>query len=685
MEKMAGIKGLRFKIFAILAAFALLPLLFMGIVSLIEMDQASRDVQENISQLSVSLNRSALLVMPNEADQVQLAIAKANQYDQFFGRLARQNELVASYASRFSESDDCVPPGIWIAPTGSNLTTSERRDATIRSLCIPARVMRSLHETEPTLTLSYIGTEDGVLVTWPYSNDSLKSTAPFSYKDTPNYELAKSRKKTIWTGPYEDDEGDRMMTITTPFFREGEFMGVMGMDVSIESIFMDLSTMRGRGYPFIIDSTGLIVARPKNKPNEPLNIIFGSENLSQATSAEVRAVAKKMLKGSSGSAIVALGRADGYVAYSPISTPGWTLGIAYASEEMSLPARFIDAGIKEVASSATQGLSDAARKVRNLALSAFIISIIAVLAAGFLLSRRIGRDIDSLTRLAERVSRGDFDVQAKTSGELAELVEAFNNMASDLKLYAIALDKDALNRGGSGMKKDFIDEVKHSLVSAILPEQEGYEIEALYKPTRANRYDFYDVSRINDKISLAMAGVGGDGIHAAMLAIMSRALIRACPDKMGPSNAMSELNAQISQYGRGTNLACFYALLDPSDHTLEYVNAGFNPPFIVDPGGMVDTLGGGGIALGMLDRVELEGTRIPIQPGDVMVMYSDGVVESENDEGEPFGLERLINLVINNRTHSAEEILWIAEREIQDFSRSLEHPADIAMIIVRRK
>ena len=685
MEKIAGIDGLRFKIFAILAAFALLPLLFIGIVSLVEMNQASRDVQENISQLSVSLNRSALMVMPNEADQVQLAIAKANQYNQFFGRLAHQNELVASYASRFSESDGCVPPGIWIAPTSSNLTTSEMRDATIRSLCIPARMMQFLHETERVVAFSYIGTEDGVLVTWPYSDDALKSTAPFSYKDKPYYELAKSRKKTIWTGPYVNDKGDRMMTITTPFFREGEFAGIMGMDVSIESIFTDLSTMKGRGYPFIIDSTGLIVARPKNKPEEPLNIIFVSENLSEATSPEVRAVAKKMLKGSSGSAIVALGRADGYVAYSPISTPGWTLGIAYASEEMSLPARFIDAGIKEVASSATQGLSDASRKVKNLAISALAITIIAVLAAGYLLGRRIEEDVESLIRMARMISQGDFDVRAKTSGELAQLGEAFNSMASDLKHYAADLDKDALSRAGSSMRSDFINEVKNNLTAVILPEQEGYEIEAIYTPTSANHYGFYDVSRINDKIALAMARVGGDGIQAAILAIMSRALIRACPDKLGPSNAISELNRQISQHGRGTNLACFYALLDPSDNTLVYVNAGFNPPFIVDPGGMVDTLGGGCIALGMLDRVELEETRIPIQPGDVMVIYSDGVVEAQNDDGEPFGLERLINLVISNRTLSAEEILGIAEREIQDFSSSSEHPADIVMIIVKRR
>lgn len=685
MEKIAGLRGIGYKLLAILAVFALLPLLCVGIISLLEMNEASRDVHENISQLSQSLNRSALLVMPNEADQVQLAIAKANHYNEFLSRLVHENELVADYASGFPQSDFCIPQGIWIAPTSSNLSTAERRNATIKSLCIPARVMQSLHEIEPMLSLSYIGTEDGVLVTWPYSNDSLASTAPFSYKDTDNYALAKSRKQTVWTGPYENDKRDHMMTITTPFFQQGEFMGIMGMDVSIEPIFVDLSTMKGRGYPFIIDRTGLIVARPKNKPDEPLNMIFGSENLSEATSSEVRAVAKKMLKGSSGSAIVALGRADGYVAYSPIPATGWILGIAYAAEEMSLPARFIDAGIKEVASSATQGLSDASRRIRNFAITAFAITLLAVLAVGFLLSRRIERELSTLSRMAEKISQGDFDVRAKTSGELRELEEAFNKMAVGLKNYSAALDKEAITRSSQEIKSDFVKEVKLNLASAILPEEEGYEIKAIYRPSNENRFDFYDISRDGDKITLAMAGVGGDGIQAAMLAIMSRTLIRASPHKHSPLKAIGELNSHIGQYGRGTNLACFFALLDPSDHVLVYVNTGFNPPFIVDPGGMVDTLGGGGIALGMLDRMKLEETRIPIQTGDVMVIYSDGVVEAENDSGEPFGMERLINLVINNRTLSAAEILSVAEREIQDFSKSSALQGDVAMIIVKRK
>jgi len=684
MEKMAGIDGIRLKLLLILVAFALVPVICVGIVSLVEMNQASIDVQNNISGLSTSLNRSALTVMPSDADQVQLAIAKARQYDEFFQRIASENELVAGYEGTFSTNESCIPPGIWIAPTGSNQNASGKRDVTIRSLCVPARMMQSLINAEPSLSLTYIGTEDGILVTWPYSSQTIGSTAPFGYKDMPYYSEAKLKKTTIWTGPYVNSKGLHAMTITTPIYRGREFAGIVGMDLSVESIYRDLSSMKGRGYPFIIDGKGLIISRPDDKPDATIKDLFEADNLNEATSPDVRALAKGMLAGSSGSIVVGLGNSDGYVAYSRITSLGWTLGIAYPAEEMSLPARFIDSGIKAVAKSTTQGLDDASRRVREIAFIIIVLTAFSVLAAGFLLSRRIDDELGTLVGMVEKVSRGELDVEAKTSGEMANLGIALNSMVKGLKDHMARLEGDAVLRGGSGMETDFLEGVKRNLVPAGVPEEDGYEIQALYWPSDKNSFDLYDISRAEGGIAFALAGVGGDGIQAAMLAIMSRTLIRASSDKSDPSKTIRDLNSQINQYGHGTNLACFYALLDPGNHTLEYVNAGFNPPFIVDPGGMVDTLGGGGIALGMLDKMELQETCIPIQQGDVMVMYSNGVVEADNGQKKQFGIERLINLVINNRNRPAREILMAVESELMDFSKAQPVPADVTLIILKR-
>jgi phosphoserine phosphatase RsbU/P len=682
---MAGIDKLKLRLLVILAAFALVPMISLGVISLMEMNQAYEDVQSNISSLSTSLNRSALTVAPNDADQVQLAVAKARQYDEFFRHIVSENELIANYAAVSGENESCTaPPGIWLAPIGSNQTISMKRSATLKSLCAPARIMRSFLQAEPSLSLLYIGTEDGVLITWPYSNETISNTAPFGYRDMPYYAAAKTKKKTIWTGPYLDGKGQPTITVTTPIYRGKEFSGIAGMDVSLQTIYEDISSMKGRGSPFLVDGTGRVVFRSKAKPEGILQDIFESDNLSDSADIDARMIAKGMLKGISGSIVIGQGDEDGYVAFSPVTTLGWSLGIAYPVEEMSLPARFIDSGIKDVAKSATKGLNDALRKTQSYALLIFAITSFVVLMSVFFLSRRIDFQMKSLSSVAERLSRGEFEARAKTSGEMAELGTAFNEMAQGLKNYVTRLEEEAAMRGGSGKEMAFLKGVKQNLAPATIPVVDGYEITALYLPSEKNRFDLYDIVRSEEKISLAMAGVGGDGIQAAMFAIMSRTLIRASPNKSNPTIAISDLNTQINQLARGMNLACFYALLDPLNHTLEYVNSGFNPPFIVDPGGMVDTLGGGGIALGMLDRIELHNEVIPIQSGDVMVMYSNGVIEAENGNKQQFGIERLINLVISNRSRPACEIVEAIAAELKDYSKNKKENADITLVISKR-
>lgn len=668
----------------ILIAFALVPLIAVGFISLFEMNQASNDVQSRILNLSTSLNRSALMVAPDDADQVQLAMAKALQFDAFFKHIKADSEIVASQSVLKSDNDSCKPPGIWIAPIGSNQTNPMKRSETIRSLCAPARMMQTLSETDPSLLLSYVGTEDGVLVTWPLINETLSNSAPFGYKDTPEYAAAKEKNETIWTGPFADEKGLHDITITTPIFQRNDFFGVVRMDVSLEPIFQDLSAMRGRGYPFIIDQSGRFVMRPQTKPTGALKALLDSDSLMEANSTEAKALVVKMLQGKPGSSVIGLSGGDCYVAYAPIEALGWSFGIAYPAEEMSLPARFIDSGIRDVARSATEGLSDAYKTTMSSALLIFALTASFALGSGILLFRRIDGEIGTLTAAAEKISRGEFDVEVKPTGELSRLSVAFNEMARDLKDYAFRLEGDAEERGGSGKEMAFLMGIKSGLVPRDILPAEGYEISARSLPSEKSGFDLYDVIDAGNKKVLTMAGVGGDGLKAAMLAMMARVLIRASPDKREPIKAISELNTQIIQHAQGMNLACFYALLDPVEGTLEYVNAGFNPPFIVDGGGMVDTLGGSGLALGMLEKMELKIEKIPIQPGDVLVVYSSGMTDAANGFEKQFGIERLINTVISSRALFASEIIEIVLKELEDFLKNQPMKSDVTLMIIKR-
>ncbi|MGV8174416.1 MAG: SpoIIE family protein phosphatase [Methanothrix sp.] len=682
---MAGIDGLRGKLLAVLLALALIPLAVLGILSLMEMNKASYDVQSNINSLSTSLNRSALAVVPEDADQVQLAEAKSRQYQEFFLRISSQNELIARYAASSSENESCESiEGIWISPTGSNHSTSERRESSMRALCAPARLMQEIHEADPSMHISYIGTEDGVLAVWPYSNKTLSNAAPFSYKDKPFYEMAKQKKRTIWTGPYSDDKRDDVITVTTPFYRDGKFAGIAGTDVSLYQIYSDLSSLKGRGYPFIMDSSGLIIYKPKNRPENNLKRLFASDSFLDSTDSEIRSLGEEMLKESSGSMVIGLGMGDGYVSFSRIDALGWVLGIAYAAEEMSLPARYIDSGIKDVAGSATSSLDDASKRIRDYVLLFFVLAALSVAAAGWWLTERIEDKLASFIRASDKVSRGNLEVMLSEKGDFADLGVSFNRMVREIRKNIAKAEREAATIGSSSKELSFLEGVKQNLIPDFVPSIEDYEISSLYWPSSTSNFDLYNIEEAEGRIAFALAGVGSDGMHAAMLAIMSRTLIRASPDKLDAAKAISGLNFEINRHASGTNLAAFYAVLDPISHTLEYVNAGFNPPFIVDPGGMVDTLGGGGLALGMLDQIDPKKALIPIQPGDVMVMYSNGVVEAENSSDVHFGVGRLINLVIKNRDRPASEIMLAIEKELLDHSKDTQSASDVTLIILKR-
>lgn len=682
---MAGMKGTRLKIAAIFLAFALLPVAFMGILSIKEMNRASEDVEGRISDLSTTLNRSALTVEADEADQLQLAIAKAGQYDAFFRQVQSQNELLASYTAFNQENGSCTSPaGIWIAPSTSNTISSEKRSATVAILCVPSGIMKSILSANPQISFSYIGTEDGILATWPINKETLNYTEPFNYKESPYYSQAKDQKRTIWTEPYLGSDEALAVTCITPIFRNKDFFGVAGLDVSLKPVEDDLNSLKFRGYPFIVDGSGKIILSRLDKPSGSLKDLFKSENIMQANSSEVRATVSSMTQGKTGSSIIALEKADIYVAYAPISTPGWSLGLAYQAEEMSLPARFIDAGIRDVAEGATQGLKNSARMTEEIFLLIFFLTGICAASLGILLIRRFDSQMETLEQVLARISRGDFNVQLNFSGFLAPLGTALSRMAEELKSYAGNLESAALQRGAREKEAAMQEETKRLLAPAYIPQAEGYEI-ALRSPLMEKASsNLCDIFEVEDAIALTMAGVSGDGIKAALQAIIFKTLLRSSKELSNPSQAMADMNVQVNKQALRMHVACFYALLDPARHELEHVNAGYSPPFIVDSGGMVDTLGGGGMPLGAIDRLELESERIPLQPGDVLVIYSSGVTEAVGRGKEQFGTERLITAVRENRARTAREVLEAIQKAIAEFSAGISSQAGVMLIVVKR-
>lgn len=687
MRKMTGLSGLRLRLFVLLLLAALVPLTIAGIITMLEMNQAAQVAEEKIGNLSVvaSEEMASGFGVSSRNVFVEFATAKAGQYDELFARIETENEILAKYtAENFFDSGGSTINGVWIAPYGPDSASLEQKRETVASLTNPAKLLRNIVQKEEEASLGYIGTSDGVLISWPDIDEVLRQIAPFDHRERPWYITAESEKKTIWTKPYTD-ASTKLPTITcaTPIYRNEVLVGVTGMDISLASMYTDLSRI-DEGYPFIVDKEGTVVMHGQG--SSPWDELFAAGSFVDIEDPELNLTINDMKSGKSGSSVVSFNDEDFNIVYVPMNTIAWSLGIIIPADEIYSSLGYMEI---EAAHEASQNLSDAAERMGAILLVLFLITGLLVGAAGLRIGREITYPIVSLKEAARKIGRGNFDVklEATAPDEIGALERAFARMASDIEQHMTKLEMDAEDAGRVQRETEIVREIKAGLHSKQIPLIDGYEIAARTIPIDIGGGDFLDIRTMEDKrIAMLLADVSGKGIPAALLSVLSRTIIRASsrifPE---PAKALSEANVHITEGAGYGMVTCFYGMLDPFDNTIEYVNAGHIPPFLVSSEGVVDTLAGGGMALGTLDQIKLQSEKRKMEHGDLLVLYSDGITEALNDEGEQFGTERLIAIARDNIILSASEILDAIEYEIRLHTRDLQPLDNSSLLILKRR
>jgi sigma-B regulation protein RsbU (phosphoserine phosphatase) len=229
--------------------------------------------------------------------------------------------------------------------------------------------------------------------------------------------------------------------------------------------------------------------------------------------------------------------------------------------------------------------------------------------------------------------------------------------------------------------------IQERLFPKRIPEANGYEIAAHSTPTRHIGGDYYDAIALDDgRLLLAIADVSGKGVPAALLMSNVQATLRALAsseiDLAASASRINEIiyaNTDLNKYA-----TFFYGILDPKRNTLVYTNAGHNPPILQRVGGDVETLETGGLPVGLMPGSGYEVGVVEIEEGDVLALYTDGVTEAENTEGEEYGPERLESLV---REGASESALGLLERIVGDvarFAAGMPQGDDITAMVVKR-
>ncbi|HJY05162.1 MAG TPA: PP2C family protein-serine/threonine phosphatase, partial [Bryobacteraceae bacterium] len=325
----------------------------------------------------------------------------------------------------------------------------------------------------------------------------------------------------------------------------------------------------------------------------------------------------------------------------------------------------------------------------------FLLVEIVALAIGVSLSSRIMRAVNELYEGTRRVIYGDFRHRIPVRGgdQLGELTTSFNQMTGNLeRLLSVEKEKERLQA-----ELEIAREVQMQLYPKTAPPERGLRLTVCCDPARVVSGDYYDYEPVHtDKLAFCIGDVAGKGISAALLMATVQAALRAqtsaaverfergSADSLDAARVVSELNKQLYAHTAPEKYTTFFlGLFDEVTGALTYTNAGHLPPILIrkDSVSMLDI---NGTVVGAFPFSAYEESKVMLEPGDLLVCYTDGITEPENAYGEMFGEERLIDIVKRSRNQDDSAIIGGIIDAVRNWHAADEMPDDMTLLIARR-
>jgi sigma-B regulation protein RsbU (phosphoserine phosphatase) len=228
-------------------------------------------------------------------------------------------------------------------------------------------------------------------------------------------------------------------------------------------------------------------------------------------------------------------------------------------------------------------------------------------------------------------------------------------------------------------------EIQRQLMPDDVPSLPPLQMAVFFKPVAQLGGDMYDWIEFDDgRLAIALGDVAGKGAPAALYGALASGVIRTRAGRKYPPGQMLELvNKTLYQRPvEGQYVAVIYSVYDPKKRTIALANSGLPYPLLVRAG-QPTFLDLGGIPLGLFPDSKYQETDLVLQPGDILVFYSDGVVEMRNDAGEEFGLRRLAETVRTAHEKSPDEIVKSVGGALAEFIGRVRPHDDRTMVVIK--
>ncbi len=500
----------------------------------------------------------------------------------------------------------------------------------------------------------------------------------YNYFDKEWYRESRKLKKPFWSEPYCDEGGGNVMmtTYSYPLFTGGReeasrhFGGVLTADVSIPWLTERLASFKvfKTGYCFLISRKGNFLVRPKGS--------IAQKSLSAAAQHPEKPglddVVRQMLAEPSGFAYIgtSLNPRESFLAFARIPSTGWSLGIVVPRDEI------------------LASLTGLYRK--QVGIAALI--VIGMLALTLALAASITGPLRRMAAVTARVAQGDLDVDLadiRSHDEIGNLAQAFQSMTVSLKKHI----RDLMEMTGAKQRMEselaIAAQIQRSMLPSrfpAFPERKDFDIYAVMAPAKTVGGDFYQFFLIDEnRLCLAVGDVADKGVPASMFMAVTTFLIRVAADQGAtPDKILSLVNRHICRENDTcTFVTIFCAILDLHSGELWYSNAGHDAPLISCPGrDAIELPMPPGPAAGLIVSATYVTERVMLEPGSILLAFTDGLTDALNEKQEAYSGKRLERVVTSLDSCDVATMVEHIREDVERFSGEAEQFDDLTLMAV---
>ncbi|MEQ8843835.1 MAG: SpoIIE family protein phosphatase [Phycisphaerales bacterium] len=499
-------------------------------------------------------------------------------------------------------------------------------------------------------------------------------------RERPWYVGALAADKATYLAPYPwVDTAGRDGTLGLPFVEpvvdaSGRIVGVLAAEMSLAALSDFLRTLRvgEAGYVLILDAEGRLIAHSLSPESVPAMVMVDGAP-SVAVAREIEDARVREVAGSLSEAL-----ADRLMGTHDIEVGGERM-LSRVSAFRELPG--LDWRVVTVVPEAEllAPVAAAQSSSHRATIAAVLVTVVLGLGVGLAATVPVRR----LVREIRAVGQGDLDasVRPEPTSELTHIAEAVNAMAEDLK-DRVRLRESLL----------VAMEVQKNLLPQESPTVAGLDVaghSTYCDETGGDYYDYLDVQGVSQSgVALAIGDVMGHGVAAAMLMATARGILRSrCHEPNTLGDLLTHMNELLVEDTGGQRFMTMQlVMLDGADGAMAWASAGHDPPMVYRAGrGAFDELDGGGLPLGLFgeQQYSTDGAE-PLQPGDVVVLATDGLWEAKMDDGEFYGKERLEAVIREAAGGTAEAIAVAIRSDHRRLCGGHSQADDITFVVAKR-